>query len=81
MEKSVYDDYKLYEMFLLETFQAGFSWITILHKREAFDQFDVNKIANYNECKINELMNNPKIIHNSRKIEAAIKNTQIFIEI
>ena len=64
--KPVYDDQKLYEMFLLETFQAGLSWITILHKREAFkeafDQFDVNKIAMYDDCKINELMNNPKII-------------------
>ena len=75
----------LYEMFLLETFQAGLSWITILHKREAFkeafDQFDVNKIAMYDDCKINELMNNPKIIRNSRKIKAAVKNAQIFIEI
>ena len=62
--KPVYDDQKLYEMFLLETFQAGLSWITILHKREAFkeafDQFDVNKIAMYDDCKINELMNNPE---------------------
>ena len=83
--KPVYDDQKLYEMFLLETFQAGLSWITILHKREAFkeafDQFDVNKIAMYDDCKINELMNNPKIIRNSRKIKAAVKNAQIFIEI
>ena len=66
-------------------FQAGLSWITILHKREAFkeafDQFDVNKIAMYDDCKINELMNNPKIIRNSRKIKAAVKNAQIFIEI
>ena len=83
--KPVYDDQKLYEMFLLETFQAGLSWIIILHKREAFkeafDQFDVNKIAMYDDCKINELMNNPKIIRNSRKIKAAVKNAQIFIEI
>ena len=82
--KPVYDDQKLYEMFLLETFQAGLSWITILHKREAFkeafDQFDVNKIAMYDDCKINELMNNPKIIRNSRKIKAAVKNAQIFID-
>ena len=85
MGKPVYDDQKLYEMFLLETFQAGLSWITILHKREAFkeafDQFDVNKIAMYDDCKINELMNNPKIIRNSRKIKAVVKNAQIFIEI
>ena len=60
--KPVYDDQKLYEMFLLETFQAGLSWITILHKREAFkeafDDFDVFKVAYYDEKKVNELMNN-----------------------
>lgn len=83
--KPVYDDKKLYEMFLLETFQAGLSWITILHKRkyfqEAFDNFDVNKIACYQQNKINELMNNKNIIRNKRKIVAAIKNAGIFIEI
>lgn len=83
--KPVYDDQKLYEMFLLETFQAGLSWITILHKRkafkEAFDDFDVFKIAHYDEKKVKELMNNSEIIRNSRKIKAAIKNAQIFIEI
>ncbi len=83
--KPVYDDQKLYEMFLLETFQAGLSWITILHKREAFkeafDDFDVFKVAYYDEKKVNELMNNSRIIRNSRKIKAAIKNAQIFIEI
>lgn len=81
----VYDDEKLYEMFLLETFQAGLSWITILKKREAFreafDYFDVNKIANYDEIKVAELLNNEKIIRSKRKIAAAIKNAQIFIEI
>ncbi len=81
----VYDDQKLYEMFLLETFQAGLSWITILKKREAFkeafDQFDVNKIANYQEDKMSELMNNPLIIRNQRKIKAAICNAQKFIDI
>ena len=60
--KPVYDDEKLYEMFLLETFQAGLSWITILKKREsfkiAFDNFDVNKIARYDENKIEQLMEN-----------------------
>lgn len=83
--KPVYDDQKLYEMFLLETFQAGLSWIMILHKREAFkeafDDFDVFKVAYYDEKKVNELMNNAGIIRNSRKIKAAIKNAQIFIEI
>ena len=75
--KPVYDDEKLYEMFLLETFQAGLSWITILKKREsfkiAFDNFDVNKIE--------QLMENKDIIRNRRKIAAAIKNAKIFIEI
>lgn len=81
----IYDDGKLYEMFLLETFQAGLSWITILKKREAFrdafDGFDVNKIANYDEAKVNELLNDVKIIRSKRKIAAAIKNAKIFIEI
>ena len=83
--KPVYDDEKLYEMFLLETFQAGLSWITILKKREsfkiAFDNFDVNKIARYDENKIEQLMENKDIIRNRRKIVAAIKNAKIFIEI
>ena len=57
--RPVYDDEKLYEMFLLETFQAGLSWITILKKREAFkeafDQFDVKKIAHYDEINVTAL--------------------------
>lgn len=81
----VYDDEKLYEMFLLETFQAGLSWITILKKREAFreafDQFDVKKIAVYDEIKVTELLNNEKIIRSKRKIMAAVKNAKIFIDI
>lgn len=81
----VYDDEKLYEMFLLETFQAGLSWITILKKREAFkeafDNFDVNKIANYGQEKVEELLSNEKIIRSKRKINAAIKNAKIFIQI
>ena len=81
----VYDDQKLYEIFLLETFQAGLSWITILKKRQefekAFDSFDVEKIAVYDEKKIEELMENKGIIRNRRKITAAIKNAAIFIEI
>ena len=82
---AVYDDHKLYEMFLLETFQAGLSWITILRKRkafaEAFDHFDVTKIAQYDETKISALMNYPGIIHNRRKILSAVKNARIFISI
>ena len=79
----VYDDKKLYEMFLLETFQAGLSWITILKKREAFkiafDNFDVIKIAKYDQRKIEELLNNKEIVRNKLKINAAIKNAKIFI--
>ena len=75
--KPVYDDQKLYEMFLLETFQAGLSWITILHKREAFkeafDQFDVNKIAMYDDFKINELMNNQKSFVILEKLKRQLK--------
>ena len=81
----VYDDKKLYEMFLLETFQAGLSWITILRKREsfreAFDGFDVEKVACYGEEKINRLMEDTGIIRNRRKIEAAVKNSRAFMEI
>ncbi|MDW2797454.1 DNA-3-methyladenine glycosylase I [Clostridium boliviensis] len=81
----VYDDQKLYEMFLLETFQAGLSWITVLKKREAFreafDGFNPEKVSAYKEEKLNELMENPGIIRNRRKVEAAVKNTRIFIAI
>ena len=83
--KPVYDDQKLYEMFLLETFQAGLSWITILKKREsfkiAFDNFDVEKICNYNDEKIHELLKNEKIIRNKLKINATINNSKIFKKI
>ena len=80
-----YNDKKLFEMLVLESFQAGLSWLCILKKREdfkkAFDNFDYQKIANYNEEKINELLNNPDIIRNKRKIEATITNAQIFLKI
>lgn len=81
----VYDDHKLFEMLLLESFQAGLSWITILKKREAFreafDQFDVQKVAAYDEAKMEELRMNEGIIRNRLKIKAATKNAQIFISI
>ena len=81
----VYDDHKLFEMLLLESFQAGLSWITILKKRKnfekAFDHFDVHKVANYQEDKCEELRNNPDIIRNRLKIKAAVKNAQIFLQI
>lgn len=80
-----YEDSYLFEMLLLESFQAGLSWITILNKREnfrkAFDEFDVLKISNYDENKINDLMNNKGIIRNRLKINAAIQNAKIFINI
>ena len=83
--KPVYDDEKLYEMFLLETFQAGLSWITILRKREAFrqafDGFDAEKVACYGEEKLKALMENADIIRNRKKLEAAVKNARVFLEI
>lgn len=78
-----YDDHYLFEMLILESFQAGLSWITILNKREnfraAFDNFDVVKISKYDDMKINELMNNKGIIRNKLKIKAAISNAKIFL--
>lgn len=80
-----YDDEILYEMLVLESFQAGLSWITILKKREAFreafDNFNTDKIVNYDENKINELLKNENIIRHKGKIEAAIVNAKIFKEI
>lgn len=81
----VYDDQKLFEFLLLETFQAGLSWITILKKREnfrlAFDDFDYSKIALYSEDKIQELMNNTGIIRNQLKIRSAVSNALSFMKI
>jgi DNA-3-methyladenine glycosylase I len=81
----VYDDPTLFEFLILETFQAGLSWITILRKREnfrkAFDHFDYKKIAKYNEDKIQELMQDAGIIRNQLKIRAAVSNAQNFIKI
>ncbi|MBR6127258.1 DNA-3-methyladenine glycosylase I [bacterium] len=80
-----YDDRDLFELLVLESFQAGLSWITVLKKRvafrDAFDNFDVEKVAVYDEKKVLELLSNEKIIRSRGKIEAAIKNAQIFIEI
>ena len=80
-----YDDHELYELLILEMFQAGLSWETVLNKREnfrkAFDNFDWNKIVNYDEDKINELMQDKGIIRNRRKIEATINNTKVFLGI
>ena len=79
----VHDDQKLFEFLILEGAQAGLSWLTILRKREAyleaFDGFDPQKIAIYNQDKITELLNNKEIIRNRLKIEAAVKNAQAFL--
>ena len=80
-----HDDAKLFELLILESFQAGLSWETILNKREnfrkAFDGFVPEKIAQYDENKIAELMNDAGIIRNGRKISAAINNARVFMEI
>lgn len=81
----VFDDDKLFEFLILETFQAGLSWITILKKREnfrtAFDGFNYKKIATYNEVKFNELLQNKGIIRNKLKIKATISNAVAFMEV
>ncbi|WP_405266832.1 DNA-3-methyladenine glycosylase I [Methanobrevibacter sp.] len=80
-----HDDQELFEMLVLESFQAGLSWITILKKREnfkkAFDNFDYEKIAEYGEDKIEELRLDAGIIRHKGKISAAINNAEIFIDI
>lgn len=79
------DDRYLFEMLLLESFQAGLSWECILNKRESFrkyyDNFDIDKICNYNEEKLLELYNAKDIIRNKRKINASINNAKIFKKI
>ena len=80
-----HDDHELFEMLVLESFQAGLSWITILKKREnfrkAFDDFDVEKVASYDENKIEELRQNKGIIRHKGKSASAVNNAGIFIEI
>ena len=79
------DDAYLFEMLLLESFQAGLSWECVLNKRSAFrrayDGFDLEKVAGYGEAKIEQLMADKGIIRNRRKIEASIRNAQIFQQI
>ena len=83
--KPNFDEKYLYEMLILESFQAGLSWECILNKREsfreAFDNFDIDKICCYDEGKINELMINEKIVRNKLKINATINNSKIFKKI
>ena len=80
-----HDDHYLFEMLILESFQAGLSWECILNKREAFriafDNFDYNKISKYDDKKIEDLMNNKDIVRNRLKIKSAIKNSKVFMDI
>jgi DNA-3-methyladenine glycosylase I len=79
----IHDDRKLFEFLILEGAQAGLNWNTILTKRlsyrTAFDGFDPAMIAHYDEKRINELLQNPGIIRNRRKIESAIRNARVFL--
>jgi len=81
----VYDDATLFEFLILETFQAGLSWITVLRKREnfrkAFDNFDYKKIAKFNQEKIDALLQDEGIIRNKLKVNATITNAQAFMKI
>ena len=80
-----YNDRDLFELLILESFQAGLSWLTVLKKRDAFrmayDNFDVNKVSQYSDNKIAELLNNSNIIRSKSKILASINNANIFIQI
>lgn len=81
----VHDDDKLFEFLVLDAFQAGLSWRTILYKREnfrkAFDHFDAKKIARYKEKKLEQLMNNAGIIRNRLKITGTVENAKRFLEV
>lgn len=81
----LHDDRKLFEFMLLDAFQAGLSWKTVLHKREhfrkAFDNFQVNRIAKYGEKDISRLLSDEKIIRNKAKINAAVQNAGCFIKV
>ena len=81
----VHDDHKHFEFLILDAFQAGLSWKTILHKREnfrkAFDNFDYQIIAKYNESKIQELLSDAGIIRNQLKIRTTVTNALAFIKV
>src|SRR5437764_30673 len=81
----VHDDRKLFEMLILEGVQAGLSWVLILSKRDgylqAFDGFDANRIAGYDERKVQKLLANPAIVRNRLKISATIQNARAFLEV
>ncbi|MFO8025012.1 DNA-3-methyladenine glycosylase I [Thiohalophilus sp.] len=81
----VYDDRLLFEFLILEGAQAGLSWITILKKREAyrdaFHNFDAEKIARFSRTRIDKLLNNPAIVRNRLKIESTISNARAFLQL
>lgn len=81
----LHDDKKLFEFIILDAFQAGLSWNTIINKRKnfrkAFDNFNVNKIAKYDAKKIKELLNDEGIIRNKMKINATVQNAKAYLEI
>ena len=81
----LHDEQKLFEFLVLDAFQAGLSWRTILYKREnfrrAFDDFDVHKIALYDEAKIQELMQDASIVRNQGKIRATVGNARAFLQV
>ena len=81
----VYDDQQLFAKLILDGAQAGLSWITILRKREsywaAFDQFDPEKIARYDEAKIASLLQNPGIVRNRLKVQSSVKNARAYLDI
>ena len=83
--KENFDDKYLYEMLILESFQAGLSWECVLNKREdfrkAYDNFDIDKVILYDDKKVSELLSNEKIIRNKLKIKASINNSKIFKKI
>lgn len=83
--RPVRDDGALYELLLLESFQAGLSWECVLNKRDAFrsafDGFDVDKVAAYGEDRMASLLRDPAIIRNRLKIKAAVRNSVVFKEI
>lgn len=83
--KPIYDDRLLFEFLILEGAQAGLSWSTILHKREnyrdAFDNFNAEKIIDYKQDKIDELLQNKGIVRNKLKINSVVTNAKIYLEI
>lgn len=83
--RPLHDDQKLFEFLIMEGMQAGLSWLTILKKRKAFrlafDNFDVQKVAAYDQRKVLELMSDPAIIRNRQKIEASINNAKCFLKV